>query len=391
MQIGWIDYSREERNQIVSILRLLEGQTAMDELGIGTIRDAFSDMLFPGISTQQTRAKYFVLIPYLFALAQQRNFGSRREVLQYIHNCQDALVKTLVDNSQPGAQGIIGSRNYKQGKPVKTKPSDIYWSGLRTTGILRYPELSVSDTCEVVLANIRKRSEITVKIQGPEESSDDADVLHEGFALFSPLAADYDVMSEAVIDLTSKEADYLYERFVNSEGTRDSLTAFMLRNDYLPEYFDEIETRLLPEHLSGVVDLAQQFAEFIYGAHLLYNMIYAEGCHYSDQTTDAIYAVFEDYASKPPAVDLDAIIRMSRCPDSTARFLKGFEAAIHKGDIAQARQLVISREKQVKPSREKLNNPERYRYDRPIHLYKLDYRYATAKTIIDDILNGREG
>ena len=68
-----------------------------------------------------------------------------------------------------------------------------------------------------------------------------------------------------------------------------------------------------------------------------------------------------------------------------------FEAAIHKGDIAQARQLVISREKQVKPSREKLNNPERYRYDRPIHLYKLDYRYATAKTIIDDILNGREG
>lgn len=129
MQIGWIDFSKEERNKVVSILRLLGTQTALDELGIGTVRDAFSDLMSPGISTLQTRAKYFVLIPYLFALAEKRTFKSPREVLDFIHNQETQLVQTLVSES-PENTDVIGSRNYKQGKTVKMKPSSIYWSGL---------------------------------------------------------------------------------------------------------------------------------------------------------------------------------------------------------------------------------------------------------------------
>ena len=74
MQIGWVDFSKTERDKVVSILRLLGTQTALDELGIGTVRDAFSDMFFPGISTLQTRAKYFVILPYLFAQAENHRF-----------------------------------------------------------------------------------------------------------------------------------------------------------------------------------------------------------------------------------------------------------------------------------------------------------------------------
>ena len=70
MEIGFIDYSHEERNKILSTLKLLGDQNALDELGIGVVRDAYSDILFPGISTLQTRAKYFVLIPYLFQSAK---------------------------------------------------------------------------------------------------------------------------------------------------------------------------------------------------------------------------------------------------------------------------------------------------------------------------------
>ena len=66
MQIGWVDFSKTERDKVVSILRLLGTQTALDELGIGTVRDAFSDMLFPGISTLQTRAKYFVILATVY-------------------------------------------------------------------------------------------------------------------------------------------------------------------------------------------------------------------------------------------------------------------------------------------------------------------------------------
>ena len=114
MQIGWVDFSKTERDKVVSILRLLGTQTALDELGIGTVRDAFSDMLFPGISTLQTRAKYFVILPYLFAQAENHRFKHRRDVLAYIHNEEFALVKTLVKNSGPEAYGIVGSRNMEK-------------------------------------------------------------------------------------------------------------------------------------------------------------------------------------------------------------------------------------------------------------------------------------
>jgi hypothetical protein len=35
MQLGWIDFSRSERNKIIQTLKMLEESTALDELGIG--------------------------------------------------------------------------------------------------------------------------------------------------------------------------------------------------------------------------------------------------------------------------------------------------------------------------------------------------------------------
>ena len=61
LNIGWIDFSKKDRDIAMSVLRQLTEQGAMDELGIGTVRDAFSDILFPGTSTIQTRAKYLFL------------------------------------------------------------------------------------------------------------------------------------------------------------------------------------------------------------------------------------------------------------------------------------------------------------------------------------------
>lgn len=171
MQIGWVDFSKTERDKVVSILRLLGTQTALDELGIGTVRDAFSDMFFPGISTLQTRAKYFVILPYLFAQAENHRFKHRRDVLAYIHNEEFTLVKTLVKNSGPEAYGIVGSRNME--KMVKMKPSSIYWNGLRTVGILRYPNISLDEACEIVLRNERIKREVTLKTESADEAADD--------------------------------------------------------------------------------------------------------------------------------------------------------------------------------------------------------------------------
>lgn len=64
MPIGWIDFSKDERNNVLNVIHLLDEPGAVDELGIGAVRDAFADLFFPGTSTVQTRAKYFLIVPY---------------------------------------------------------------------------------------------------------------------------------------------------------------------------------------------------------------------------------------------------------------------------------------------------------------------------------------
>ena len=64
MPLGWIDFSKSERNKVLSVLTLLSEEGTLDELGIAPIRDGFANLFFPGTSTIQTRAKYFMIVPY---------------------------------------------------------------------------------------------------------------------------------------------------------------------------------------------------------------------------------------------------------------------------------------------------------------------------------------
>ncbi len=64
MPLGWIDFSKSERNKVLSVLDMLSEAGTLDELGIAPIRDGFADLFFPGTSTIRTRAKYFLIGPY---------------------------------------------------------------------------------------------------------------------------------------------------------------------------------------------------------------------------------------------------------------------------------------------------------------------------------------
>ena len=239
MQIGFVDYSHEERNRILSTLKLLGDQTALDELGIGVVRDAYADLLFPGISTLQTRAKYFVLIPYLFQsakeLAEKGKIRSAQEMLQWINEGEDRLAASLTNNCPPGEVGIIGSNAYRSKRSVKVKPSTIYWSGLRTFGILRGNGLSISAACKHTFSSARRRAEAEIKSDG--ESFDDPTASDLGNTLFLPLHPDYDYMKDAFIDLTSKEAVFLSECIQRSPLTSGSLLAFFVKNRMICEDF----------------------------------------------------------------------------------------------------------------------------------------------------------
>ncbi len=382
MKLGWVDYSREERNKILYILRNIRNQTALDELGIGTIRDAFSNLMFPGISTLHTRAKYFVLIPYLFQKAKTDSRVESGKVRKWIEDRENDLVVTLVKNSVAGTSGIIGARKLNEGGSVKYKPSGTYWNGLRVLGIVTNNDISLDDTCQLITLKRKRSHDLSLKLETSEDAADDKDSRYDGLEVFIPLTPDYDFMNDASIDLTKEEANFLYQQIVNSPKTKDTLLSNILSKKQLPNNFENINPNDLPEEMGRLVHLAQDFANFIYGAHLLFNVIYSEG------KDSNIVSLFDQWLQNYQSIDLEAVIRITHCSRQTSEFLRRFDENIKTNNLEEAKRLIIRREKLIKGDRAKLSNSSDNRYKNPIHNYKLSYRYPTVLTIVTDILKG---
>ena len=99
MQLGWIDFSKEDRQKAFDVINLLSEQGAVDELGIGVIRDAFANYFFPGTSTIQTRAKYFLIVPYMLREAVDGRYGKdvqNRSMYSYVRLSIDRCTATYV-------------------------------------------------------------------------------------------------------------------------------------------------------------------------------------------------------------------------------------------------------------------------------------------------------
>jgi hypothetical protein len=91
----------------MSVLHALNESEAVDELGIGLIRDGFSDILFPGSSTIQTRAKYFFITPYILIEMERENYQSSEKFLKKLGEIEVDLIKML---NKDNVRGVIGRR-----------------------------------------------------------------------------------------------------------------------------------------------------------------------------------------------------------------------------------------------------------------------------------------
>ena len=130
--LGWLDSNERERRAVLELVAALNEPGTLDELGIGSIRDTFADALFPGTSTIQTRARYFLFIPWMLQQLEQNSTGrpeGRAEQVQ-LRLC-DAL-----DQAHGPNQGVIG----REAKAALQRwPLSIYWLGLARWGIRRHP------------------------------------------------------------------------------------------------------------------------------------------------------------------------------------------------------------------------------------------------------------
>ena len=395
MEIGFVDYSKEERNQILATLDLLNEHTALDELGIGILRDTYSELLFPGISTIQTRAKYFVLIPYLFQMSrpliQKGRLKSGPELHRWINQESDRLVPVLVECSPPGSSGIIGSNLLKQHKTVKQKVTSTYWSGLRALGIVQAPQLSLPSACCLFVRQVQQENAVELKLDG--DTYDDATASDIGESVFSPLRLPRDFPEKVSIELSRTEAEYLRSHILRSPMTRDSLLAFLLREHPSCNSFEEIPTDRMPERLLSIYRDALAFSRFIYGPQIRYNVIYSEG------KNAVMNAEFENWMEEfgNSAWPLDSMLNPPAASLNPARlhtlrnFCRNFAEAAADRNYEEMDRLIINREIYVKGARSKLGKPEEYRFTNPVHDSHLDYRFYRASVILNDIFEGLEG
>lgn len=75
---GWIDFSSEHRDKVLTVVKLLSEKGVIDELGIGVVRNTFANRLLFWIFTFQPGPKYFALTALLLKDYQEHKSTKRK-------------------------------------------------------------------------------------------------------------------------------------------------------------------------------------------------------------------------------------------------------------------------------------------------------------------------
>lgn len=127
--VGWLDADRAAQDSVAEFLRAFHEPGTLDSLGLGTVRDTLADIISPGVSTVQTRLRYFLFIPWI---CQQVEREQHSEFLdRHIRRLEARLIDCLKHLGR--GEGVIGR---VAGSRLKRMPSSIYWHGLEMWGIL---------------------------------------------------------------------------------------------------------------------------------------------------------------------------------------------------------------------------------------------------------------
>lgn len=404
LQIGWIDFSKEHRNRVMSVIDMLSKPGAVDELGISVIRDRFSDIFFPGTSTIQTRAKYFFIVPWILSELEREKGLKLVDYSKRLHNEEVGLIEIL---ERDGEWGVIGTDSREK---LKRKPSSIYWNGLKTFNIFKYPKLSLSEYIPnaLHLRAAKEKEEGELKLEDKEErnSKDDRDALRDNSvsSFWSTLKPIDGWRDSITLKLTEAEAEFLRDKILTSPYSKDSLFAYILEN-YGEEIMDcnsflDLEDFIfnMPESIYRDYKLAKDFSRLIYGAHIRYNILFFKA---SGSPQNDLYMLWDMWKGE---IQNNFDFNEWNCEELFYRLrvnddrLKGFvrkwtEYArnINSISIEEIDDFIIKREISLKGvERSKLKNADEYTANngRWIGIDVLEYRWTSARRILRDIYEG---
>jgi len=395
MPIGWIDFSKTERNKIISVLDMLSENGTLDELGIAPIRDGFSNLFFPGTSTIQTRAKYFFIVPYIFKDLERNKEMDPNRIKKELDNKEKAC-GMLLRSQNPNENGIIGNRSLAKNKWVKRTPADIYWAGLRQYGFFNAGNFSIHEYIRA-MCEIKKQKE-AVKVFGnrnvadEEVVQDDKDAGGIGSWQFWRVPTYQENWFEKLsLQLTTEEGAYIKQQIVIRYP--DSMMAFLLQNNihqimdvetFHDEIFENIITMSSEEMLADY-HLAVHFSRFVYVLRVIYNVIISdEKNSLANIELENLKPDFANIAN----IDIDFIMnRLQLYKNSDLKiFLKQAKEYMLKSDIDALKICIRQREIFLKgQSRAKTCHPGQFDENIWYGGGYLNYRFYNARTIIKDI------
>jgi hypothetical protein len=393
---GWLDTDNEQRRKMLEVVDLFKEEGTVDELGIGSIRDALADALFPGTSVLHTRLRYVLFIPWLLQRAARETTPT--EMSAEFKRLEYRLITSLMAGGEN--LGVIGNRARND---LKRMPSAAYWSALGVWGI-RTRDFS-SDGFFRRQLDYRRLVRRTTMTDDPEGRA----LLPEtGLDPYLPDSPE-DLLSAADFKLTVKEEQYLSERI--APLTRGSMLSWLIRNvpgnmGSVPSYVWDIDNlNDAPGELVALVDHARRFHTAIHGAVLVYNLLLARKSGREDLV--AMYKSRLDEWRKElqdtavlqgwSRTDWWATIWRNnpRVKRPTIEFFNRWLDLIGDDvDLAQstkAGNLVSSRERQIKGGRARLVNQSALdRWSGASGLGRLDFRWTVGRSHLMDLYAARE-
>ena len=367
---GWLALDPEHRRRMMEAVDQFRDQGTIDDLGLGGIRDAFSDTLFPGTSTLHTRLRYVLFIPWL--LQDARHEANVADMQAAFRENEFRLIDALKrGETAGGAEGVMGR---EAGRNLQRLPSAVYWGMLSRWQVFA-PGFTTRSYFE---RELLRREEL---VRAPQ--ADDPEVrVH-----LTPTGLDERLpdpprrlLSRADFTLRPHEAAYLTETITRT--TAGSVLAHLVAHrpttwtdaDNAPESIGDPAIRSeLPPELNVLVDRAERFALLAHGANLLYNLLLAEKTQRTDRQGNDLTEYyrawltewFPEAQARPPFDQADraetaqmVTARGRRLTPPTAAFVATWADAVAAAttvtdliDHPRTRDLIRQRERQVKGSR----------------------------------------
>lgn len=401
--LTWIDHDPAARERSLRILYLFQERESRDELGLGGIRDSFADQLFPGTSTIQTRLRYLLFVPWIYAALEKR-----REKPEKFAALAEKRERQLISVLQAAADnhGVIGG---VAGQGLKRLPSSIYWAGLGTWGI-RTLDLSQEEYHRLIGVIYHRWDGADQQNRERRQRGEDSAVtLEPGALTWHPQlpAAPDDFPARADFLLTAEEANFLLDCWQRHHP--DSLLTFLARHCAPAEVefpWEHPERARFRRDHQELLDHARRFSQIMHGAALIYNLSLSELRSWEEKIAE-YRERFQQWRQTLDFPDLRgwSLNRLweltmdhgHTITPATRRFVAAWVDLIRSGgsnvvDNQEARWLIRQREQTLKGARSRYRNHRALEQWRGASgLGRLAYRWPTAKSFLHDLWQGLSG